>query len=186
MWVKQFLILQLERSLYVLSKHKEDVRLPIAVSENQPVLICLPEKSDNQNQCQALVLKYQALFLGRTILFCAPADQEQFITSSCKCLYYSSESLSIPGKLNPVIQEVLHSSTYRLAIDLNQDLSLPAALICKRSGAKTRISFEKPHARLFYNVLFRPDESSDSAHLTAMKNYLQSIIQIVNSEEVLY
>ena len=183
MRAKDFLILQWEKISTRFSAQEESVLLPFAISERKSILICLPEYSDDPNHSQTLVLKYQAFFLGRPILFCAPSSQEPFIKSSCSCLYYNSTSLSFPNKLKHAIREALFPATYQLAIDLNSHFSLPAALICKKSKAKTRITFEKPNARWFFNVLLQPDELGEPFHLSVMKHYLQSITQVINSEE---
>jgi len=55
---------------------------------------------------------------------------------------------------------VLHQirqSSYDVAIDLNLDLVLPSAYICRASSAIVRIGFVRKHADVFYNFQIRPD-----------------------------
>jgi ADP-heptose:LPS heptosyltransferase len=51
--------------------------------------------------------------------------------------------------------------TYDLAIDLNLDLVLPSAYICKASAARVRIGFNRKRADRFLNFLVQPDPALD-------------------------
>lgn len=140
----------------------------------------MPENNIDKVSCQTIILKYQTLFLGHPIQFCALSEFAPFVQSSCNCLFYSYSSLSFPNRLEDSIKQVLLATQYQLAIDLNQHFSLAAAIICKTTGALTRISFAKPNDRLFYNVLLDPGLSGLAIQnkLEIMRHYLQSIIQI--------
>jgi ADP-heptose:LPS heptosyltransferase len=48
---------------------------------------------------------------------------------------------------------------FDLAIDLNLDLLLPSAYICRASNAKVRIGFKGPRSDSFYNFQIQPDPS---------------------------
>lgn len=156
------------------------VALPIVIQGSKRILICLPETNLTKTTCQELILKYQTLFLGQPIQFCALSTLAPFVHSSCNCLFYAESSISIPNKLNDSIKQVLESTQYQVAIDLNHDFSVAAALICKTTGAPTRITFAKPNARTFFNVLFQSesDRTNGKDRLDMMKNYLQNIISI--------
>jgi ADP-heptose:LPS heptosyltransferase len=59
-------------------------------------------------------------------------------------------------------KEVLDSvrrKPYDLAIDLNLDLVLPSAYICKASGAQVRIGFVRKRADGFFNFQVRTDHT---------------------------
>lgn len=53
--------------------------------------------------------------------------------------------------------ERLRKRQYDLAIDLNLDLVLPSAYICRASAARVRIGFNRKHADAFYNFQIQPD-----------------------------
>ncbi len=55
---------------------------------------------------------------------------------------------------NELLQTV-KKSTFDVAIDLNLDDALPSAFLCRSSGARIRIGFEKEDADTFYNVQVR-------------------------------
>jgi ADP-heptose:LPS heptosyltransferase len=55
-----------------------------------------------------------------------------------------------------IIQQV-REKQYDLAIDLNLDLVLPSAYICKASNARVRVGFTRKRAEPFYNFQIQPD-----------------------------
>ena len=54
---------------------------------------------------------------------------------------------------------------YDLALDLNLDLVLPSAYICRRSDARVRVGLERGKADRFYNFLIHPDPSLGTQRL---------------------
>ena len=54
---------------------------------------------------------------------------------------------------------------YDVAIDLNLDLILPSAYICKESNARVRIGFASRRADTFYNFQIQPDPTLSKQHL---------------------
>lgn len=172
--------MQWEKFTSRIKTRNDQINLPIVIDGGKKILICLPENNIDKVSCQTIILKYQTLFLGHPIQFCALSEFAPFIQSSCNCLFYTYSSLSFTNRLEDSIKQVLLATQYQLAIDLNQHFSLAASIICKTTGALTRISFVKPNARLFYNVLLNPEHSGLSVqnNLEIMKHTLQSIIQI--------
>lgn len=53
----------------------------------------------------------------------------------------------------------LKGAKFDLAIDLNLDLLLPSAYICRASNAKIRIGFTGPRSDTFFNFQIQPDPS---------------------------
>ncbi|MBI5472403.1 MAG: hypothetical protein HY961_08675 [Ignavibacteriae bacterium] len=51
----------------------------------------------------------------------------------------------------------LKGTTFDLAIDLNLDLVLPSAYICRESNARVRVGFAGPNADSFFNLQIQPD-----------------------------
>jgi ADP-heptose:LPS heptosyltransferase len=54
---------------------------------------------------------------------------------------------------------------YDLAIDLNLDLVLPSAYICRKSDARVRVGLERGKADRFYNLLIHPDPALGTQRL---------------------
>jgi ADP-heptose:LPS heptosyltransferase len=54
---------------------------------------------------------------------------------------------------------------YDVAIDLNLDLVLPSAYICRESGARVRVGFARHRADLFYNFQIHPNPSLGTQRL---------------------
>jgi ADP-heptose:LPS heptosyltransferase len=57
------------------------------------------------------------------------------------------------------ILEDVHRRQYDLAIDLNLDLVLPSAYICRESNARVRVGFVSKRADMFYNFQIQPNPS---------------------------
>jgi ADP-heptose:LPS heptosyltransferase len=58
---------------------------------------------------------------------------------------------------HPSIIRRVKEKAYDLAVDLNLDLVLPSAYICKASNARVRIGFARKRAEEFYNFQIQPD-----------------------------
>jgi len=63
-----------------------------------------------------------------------------------------------------VVERII-GQRYDLALDLNLDLVLPSAYICRRSDARVRVGLERGKADRFYNFLIHPDPSLGTQRL---------------------
>jgi len=61
------------------------------------------------------------------------------------------------------LTQKMKKSTFDVAIDLNLDLALPSAYLCRSSGAQVRVGFKKIHADTFYNFQVQPQASNNFA-----------------------
>ena len=59
----------------------------------------------------------------------------------------------------------LKGTKFDVAIDLNLDLLLPSAYICRESNAKVRIGFKGPHSDGFYNFQIQADPSQSRGNI---------------------
>lgn len=180
MSAKRALILGWEKLITKFRSLKDTVQLPVIVTQDKSILICLPEDVQDPIFCQKLITLYKEFFDNHTIQFCATSSQAHLIKSSCSCLFYSQSSLTFPKKLDETIKQVIRGDNYQLAIDLNQTFSLTAALICKNSNANTRITFAKPNANIFFNIVVALElmKSDMEFRLGVMRDYLQSILLV--------
>lgn len=71
-------------------------------------------------------------------------------------------ALFLPGK---TLLQRIGEHSYDLAIDLNLDLVLPSAYICRKSGARVRVGLERRAADRFYNLVIHPDPSLGTQRL---------------------
>ncbi len=79
-------------------------------------------------------------------------------TTLMRMLVSEVNPLLLPRK--DIVQRVL-GREYDLAIDLNLDLVLPSAYICRASKARVRIGFARKHADFFYNLAINVDPAHD-------------------------
>ncbi len=57
----------------------------------------------------------------------------------------------------PGFLSLIKDKKFDLAIDLNLDLVLPSAYICRESNATVRVGFKGPSSDTFYNFQIQPD-----------------------------
>ena len=177
MSIKNRLILQREIVYEKFSKKSENIKLPFQLDKSQQILICLPEQQNNFSK-KELAQDYQSLFKGLSTQFCAPSDLASEIPNSVNCLYYERDSFPVLKKLPELLKKVITAKSYQIALDLNVDFSLYAALICKMTNAPMRISFNKPNAGLFFNFLvsIKNKDISYQKSLPILKKQLRSML----------
>jgi hypothetical protein len=177
MSLKNQLILQREKVYEKFSKKSENIKLPFRLDQSQQILICLPEQQNNFSK-KELAQDYQNLFKGLSTQFCAPSDLASEIPNTVNCLYYEKDSFPVLKKLPELLKKVLNAKSYQMALDLNVDFSLYAALICKMTNAPVRISFNKPNAGLFFNFLVstKDKDISYKESLPIIKKQLRSML----------
>ena len=67
----------------------------------------------------------------------------------------------------------LKRSTFDVAFDLNVNLALPSAFLCRASNAPLRVGFAKTHADQFYNFQIQTRDRSNSSF--AYKTFLNCL-----------
>lgn len=67
----------------------------------------------------------------------------------------------------------MKSSTFDMALDLNVNLALPSAFICRESDAPLRIGFAKPNSDQFYNFVVQTRMTTNTP--VAYKNLLKCL-----------
>ncbi|MGA9116768.1 MAG: hypothetical protein WB626_08340 [Bacteroidota bacterium] len=73
----------------------------------------------------------------------------------------------------PMLNRVLQQK-FDIAIDLNLDLILPSAYICRASDARVRVGFAREGSDPFYNLQIQPDRTLPRKHLyDRMAKFLQ-------------
>lgn len=67
----------------------------------------------------------------------------------------------------------MKSSTFDIAVDLNVNLALPSAFICRESNAPLRVGFAKPSGDHFYNFVVQTRMTTNTP--VAYKNLLKCL-----------
>jgi ADP-heptose:LPS heptosyltransferase len=67
----------------------------------------------------------------------------------------------------------MKSSTFDIALDLNVNLALASAFICRESNAPLRVGFAKPNGDHFYNFVVQTRMTTNTP--VAYKNLLKCL-----------
>lgn len=149
-----------------LRKHRDRaIRFTGALERSHRILIIFPA-TQIDNSSASFIVRYflqrfthdQTVVLIRDdLLFnLAPAPPVKVLT-------YTSNDISryyIPRKR---LLSRLLLNTFDVVIDLNMNLHLPSAYVCKISEAPLRIGFVKPYSDHFYNLQIQVKERSNTA-----------------------
>jgi len=131
------------------------MRFTEAVERSQRALVLLPETvTDSESMSSVVRYLYRRLGSGSvTVVGREEYTRSLHSTFSGKTISYTPEEINgwfIPR--SGLIRK-MKSSTFDLALDLNVNLALPSAFICRESGAPLRVGFAKPEGDQFYNFV---------------------------------
>lgn len=133
------------------------VRFTEAVERSQKALVLFPETAMD-SESMSSVMKYVNRRFGAgsvTIVAREELAHTLHTTFSGKTITYS------PGEVNRwylprgQLLRKMKSSTFDIALDLNVNLALPSAFICRESNAPLRVGFAKPDGDHFYNFVIQ-------------------------------
>lgn len=166
------MILKRERFVHRFIKSKSEIHLPILLNPKDNILICLPEETNNNNLKINLIREYQDFLSNYNVQFFASTENKNEISTSDNCLFYDKNCLTLWKKLPEKIKTFLDGKTYRIALDLNLKFSLMTGMICEATKASILMTFDKPNADLFFNVIVNSGKEK--------KSYLESLPMIKN------
>ena len=156
-------------------QHDPVVRFTEAVERARKALVILPETLTDSESMHS-VLKYLSHRFGSGSMLIL--SREDFSTSlkggfGGKTVTYSPEEINrwyIPRK---ELLRKLKSSTFDIALDLNVNLALPSAFMCRESKAPLRVGFAKPGSDHFYNFVVQTRMTTNTP--VAYKNLLKCL-----------
>ncbi len=171
-----------EKLVHQFTKSKNEIQLPIFLNSKDNILICLPEEKDTNNLNKNLTREYLDFLSNYYVQFFASSENASEIPDSVKCLFYDKNCLPFWKKLPKNIKDLLNEKPYRIAIDLNLKFSLIAGMICEATKASFVMSFDKPNAHLFFNVIVNAGNEKNSyiELLPLIKNKLNVFSNINN------
>lgn len=130
-----------------------------ALKRAHRALVIFPESSSDSESVSTLLSYLQRRYStdGMTVLI--RDDQLSTITTAqkLKTLTYSSDDINSWFLPRRKLIKRMKRGGYDVALDLNIDLSLPGAYLCKVSNAPLRVSFAKPEGDQFYNFQIKTD-----------------------------
>ncbi len=131
------------------------VRFTEVVERSQRALVVLPETAAD-SESMASVVKYLHRRLGSgSVTVVGREEYTRSLPSSISGNTISFTQEEVNGWFIPRsgLLRKMKSSTFDMALDLNVNLALPSAFICRESGAPLRVGFAKPEGDQFYNFV---------------------------------
>ncbi len=156
-------------------QHDPVVRFTEAVERARKALVILPETVTDSESLQS-VLKYLTRRFGAGSILVV--SREEF-TSSFKGGFGGRTVSYPPEQINNwfiprgELLQKLKSSTFDIALDLNVNLALPSAFMCRESNAPLRVGFAKPSGDHFYNFVVQTRMTTNAP--VAYKNLLKCL-----------
>jgi hypothetical protein len=158
------------------SKHRDPVvRFTEAVGRAHKALVIFPETITDLESMQA-VMKYLGRRFGtESVLIIAREDltSPQRLNFNAKTIFYAPREINrwfIPRR---ELLRRMKSSTFDIALDLNVNLALPSAFMCRESNAPLRVGFAKPSGDHFYNFQVQTRMTTNTP--VAYKNLLKCL-----------
>ena len=161
--------------LHFRKKQDTVVRFTEAVERSQKALVLFPETATD-SESMSSVMKYLSRRFGSgsvTIVAREELAQGLYGNFSGKTITYT------PGEVNSwfiprgQLLRKMKSSTFDIALDLNVNLALPSAYLCRESNAPLRVGFAKPGGDQFYNFVVQTRMTTNTP--VAYKNLLRCL-----------
>jgi len=151
------------------------VRFTESVERARKALVLFPETITDSESIQS-VLKYLGRRFGSgSVMVVARED----LATSLRTGFNGKTITYTPREINGwhiprgELLRKMKSTTFDIALDLNVNLALPSAFICRESNAPLRVGFAKPEGDHFYNFVVQTRMTTNTP--VAYKNLLKCL-----------
>lgn len=151
------------------------VRFTEAVDRARKALVLFPETVTDSESLQS-VLKYLGHRFGSgSVVVVAREDLAPSLRMNFngKTITYAPQEINRWRIPRGELLRKMKSSTFDIALDLNVNLALPSAFICRESNAPLRVGFAKPDSDHFYNFVVQTRMTTNTP--VAYKNLLKCL-----------
>ncbi|HEX9829282.1 MAG TPA: hypothetical protein VGB10_03640 [Bacteroidota bacterium] len=147
------------------SSAPESIRWTGAISGAKRALLLLPETSQDSASLQGVVEFCTKQFAPSNVFIVGSVDAASRVKPDRRSQLVTFAPTDMNAWFLPrgELTQKMKKSTFDVAIDLNLDLALPSAYLCRSSGAQVRVGFKKIHADTFYNFQVQPQASNNFA-----------------------
>ncbi len=161
--------------LYFRKHRDETVRFTEAVSRSRRALVIFPEMTIDWESTQTVLKYLTRRFSSGSMLLLVRSDLMSSIpaTQSLKTITYTPDDVNAWFVPRKQLLRRIKTSTFDIALDLNVQLALPSAFLCRESNAPLRVSFAKLSGDQFYN--FQVQTKTTTNHPTAYRNFLKCL-----------
>jgi ADP-heptose:LPS heptosyltransferase len=146
-----------------------------ALSRSHRALVIFPDSLIDRESAHTIMQHLLRKFNSEKITVLIRDDQLFAMASTppIKTLTYSHEDVNTWFLPRRRLLEKMETSTFDVALDLNVELSLPSAFLCRASDAPLRISFAKEEGDQFYN--FQVNAKSPADNFNVYRGFLNCL-----------
>lgn len=152
--------------LHFRDSHDRVMHFTDVLSRSHKALVILPETSLDSESTSHLFRFLLKKFPSEKLTVLIP-DNQLFAMSSVpalKTLTYSANDVNTWFVPRRKFLKKMESKSFDVAFDLNIDLSLTSAFLCKATNAPLRVSFVKQNGDQFYNFQIKTKETTSQVH----------------------
>jgi hypothetical protein len=148
------------------SKASQVIRWTGAFSSARRALLLLPEAPQDSATVQSVLEFFGKEFTPSNLLIVGTVDVASRLKFDRRAQVVTFAPVDMNTWFLPrsELTQKTKKSTFDVAIDLNLELALPSAFLCRESGAAMRVGFKKDHADTFYNFLVQPQAPKNTAN----------------------
>lgn len=158
------------------STSEQALRWTGAISSAKRVLLILPESSNDAPALRLTVEYFLKRFSPTNLLIVSRVDvaTQLFLDRHTHLQTFAPADLNAWFLPRSELTRRVKKSTFDVAVDLNLDMALPSAYLCRISDARIRVGFVKPYADTFYNFQVHPQRATTfGSAATILINCLQ-------------
>jgi ADP-heptose:LPS heptosyltransferase len=152
--------------LHFRNSHDRMMNFTNALSKSHKALVIFPESSLDSESVSTFFRYIIRKFSSEKVTVLI-RDNQLFAMSSApplKTLIYSLQDINTWFVPRRKLLQKMEAKSFDVAFDLNIDLSLPSAFLCKASNAPLRVSFAKQNGDQFYNFQIKTKETTSKTH----------------------
>jgi hypothetical protein len=151
------------------------VRFTEAVGRSHKALVLFPEAATDSESMHAVMKYLNRRFGAGSVMVVAREDLAHTLRTnfSGKTVTYAPQEINSWFVPRGELLRKMKSSTFDIALDLNVNLALPSAFICRESNAPLRVGFAKPNGDHFYNFVVQTRMTTNTP--VAYKNLMKCL-----------
>jgi hypothetical protein len=140
------------------SRPEEPLRWTGAISSARRALVILPEAPTDPQALRSTVEYFLRTFSPANLVIVSRVDvaTQLLLDRRVNLQTFAPTDLNTWFLPQDELTRRVKKSTFDVAVDLNLELALPSAYLCRASEARIRVGFAKPYADVFYNFQVQP------------------------------
>ncbi len=154
---------------------EQAIRWTGAVSSARRALLLLPESSHDAAAVRKVVEYFVKRFSPGNVVVVGRVDATTLLAFDrhIHLLTFTPSDINTWFLPRGELTRKVKKSTFDVAVDLNLEVALPNAYLCRASDARIRVGFKGPYADTFYNFQVQSRHNNFEAAYTSLMECLQ-------------